>query len=1382
MTSLRSTDWTGSAIRVAAVGLGAVVGGPLGGALGGWLGDALGSSATEIIKGYAEKFGEKAAEKFAEIGADSLAERLKKPAQLEAVYREALRRSLAEIRSEKPWGQFEDWFANWEGCLTSSTPLQLTAIELDSLRPEKLDDLFRQTMERIDTQGAAIRRKDLSLTKGFRNMSNEFLSELAARLPERLQVHFAALIVEPQYEQAWKETELIFKKLSSAALVRIDETTQRIDRKLENIEMLLIQGEKEGRVTEEQLQTRNADWEERYREYLQHTFTVFPFSAFVEQGATVDIAAEARVIPKGQKTPKEPQSPPKLDPQFVADALATRRQSGKPSHLVLLGEPGDGKTTLLHKLLLSDARAGRFPLFVRSFEWEKIDTLETWIESGVYLRGRDTPEAFGPRLLQHVREGKAPVLLDGLDEVRELGKVIAKIQDFAAGAGKNAVLLATCRTAVYRNALSSFEALELYALERREIEQYVNVRLNEQAHEFMANLDSDAATRALAGNGLMLAMMTHLYARGRVQLPTSKDELYDQIVQLFLEDPEVQERPRRHPKVYPLALKQAVLEEIAFHNYFCRRRQQEMQERSVLATLRRLTAVPDWRDSRGQEDDLLRDILLNNGLLSQEGPGDPIRFFHPTLQEYFAARFAAARWSEDDPDWHEWLPKRKHWQWGEAENTACPRGCENPLPTFALMTTKAEYHEFLLLMLGMLDDKAKTNVFLRGLADELPFLHGLHEPGHATRRYKVRFRTSMESRRASHSEANKSTDLPFDCDPALLGNVECLVLCDRIQTHLQFAVQALSRCQHAFLDLLHNVLLGLETVSWQHFKTNDDTLMVLGQARTEAIRREAVRRYQEQLEGREAPVEARAYAASALGCIGDSRAVESLIRALTNPQVEAWIHKNAAWALGKLGDDRAIEALARIVYTKEKDAWFSAVWAMEKIGSKRAIGALGSILKDPQANDELRSNAADALASVGNAHAADALFHVMNDPSADKIGHRFSAQALAKIGDNRAGEALIQAVKNQEDEGDRRYTIELALTLGELSNDRAIDVLCQVARDPQIDERLRGDVVSRLQYLPDQRVIDALCQIVSDSHVAVSVRIHAGWALNGALTRPDGPGARDTLIQVLEDPQTEAWVRNNVASVLGQFGGDRAIEPLYRVMTDTRVEEHIRRLAARALGRIGDPRAASLLFLEMKDLQTEPQLRYLAAAELGNINDTRATGMLLQALTDSQIKALLPMWFPYYALRSLCRIGGDHAAEALSQVMTSSHVEGGVRASAASALGTIRTVQAVEALVQVLTDSQIDAQVRINAGQALAETGGERAVAALTQALTDPDTDYDVRRCSAEALGKIGDNHAIQALNVFAEDERVTELERKDVVRTLLEQCEPQWTATADAG
>lgn len=307
MTSLRSTDWTGSAIRVAAVGLGAVVGGPLGGALGGWLGDALGSSATEIIKGYAEKFGEKAAEKFAEIGADSLAERLKKPAQLEAVYREALRRSLAEIRSEKPWGQFEDWFANWEGCLTSSTPLQLTAIELDSLRPEKLDDLFRQTMERIDTQGAAIRRKDLSLTKGFRNMSNEFLSELAARLPERLQVHFAALIVEPQYEQAWKETELIFKKLSSAALVRIDETTQRIDRKLENIEMLLIQGEKEGRVTEEQLQTRNADWEERYREYLQHTFTVFPFSAFVEQGATVDIAAEARVIPKGQKTPKEPQ-------------------------------------------------------------------------------------------------------------------------------------------------------------------------------------------------------------------------------------------------------------------------------------------------------------------------------------------------------------------------------------------------------------------------------------------------------------------------------------------------------------------------------------------------------------------------------------------------------------------------------------------------------------------------------------------------------------------------------------------------------------------------------------------------------------------------------------------------------------------------------------------------------------------------------------------------------------------------------------------------------------------------------------------------------------------------------------------------------------------
>src|SRR5271157_6105274 len=120
MTSRRRSNWTKPAIRVAAAGFGVAVAGPLGGAVGGWLGAALGGSAAELVEKYAEKFGDKAAEKLLEIGADSLVERLKESSpNLESVYRDALRLSLAEVHSHVRDG-FDDWFANWNFCLAAS--------------------------------------------------------------------------------------------------------------------------------------------------------------------------------------------------------------------------------------------------------------------------------------------------------------------------------------------------------------------------------------------------------------------------------------------------------------------------------------------------------------------------------------------------------------------------------------------------------------------------------------------------------------------------------------------------------------------------------------------------------------------------------------------------------------------------------------------------------------------------------------------------------------------------------------------------------------------------------------------------------------------------------------------------------------------------------------------------------------------------------------------------------------------------------------------------------------------------------------------------------------------------------------------------------------
>src|SRR5215469_6273306 len=211
MTPQSASSWMKPAVRVAAAGFGAAVAGPLGGALGGWLGAALGGSAAHLVEKYAETFGDKAGEKLLETGADSLVESLKDSApDLEGVYREVLRQSLAEVRANAPQG-FNDWFDNWDLCLKAHVALDLPPTHRGQLVPENLDALFITTLERLDAQGAAIQQGGLSIQLQCRTIPAQLLSELNSHLPRRLEETIRVVLVKPEYEQGWKQAQLIFQ-------------------------------------------------------------------------------------------------------------------------------------------------------------------------------------------------------------------------------------------------------------------------------------------------------------------------------------------------------------------------------------------------------------------------------------------------------------------------------------------------------------------------------------------------------------------------------------------------------------------------------------------------------------------------------------------------------------------------------------------------------------------------------------------------------------------------------------------------------------------------------------------------------------------------------------------------------------------------------------------------------------------------------------------------------------------------------------------------------------------------------------------------------------------------------------------------------------------
>ncbi|MFT4111826.1 hypothetical protein [Silvibacterium sp.] len=208
-------------MQIAAAGLGAAVAGPLGGAIGGWLAGALGASAGKLVETYAEKFGDSAADKILSLGEDSLLDKLKDPARhLDDLYRQTLRVSLQQLASQNTDAESAGWFRNWEVSLAAPQPLALDAVEPEQYR--RLDELFCRTMIRIDAEGAAIREGNkVSISLTLRELPAALRTSLLAQLPPLLDENFRSLIVTPDYEQAWKSSQLAFQEAVGGKLDRM---------------------------------------------------------------------------------------------------------------------------------------------------------------------------------------------------------------------------------------------------------------------------------------------------------------------------------------------------------------------------------------------------------------------------------------------------------------------------------------------------------------------------------------------------------------------------------------------------------------------------------------------------------------------------------------------------------------------------------------------------------------------------------------------------------------------------------------------------------------------------------------------------------------------------------------------------------------------------------------------------------------------------------------------------------------------------------------------------------------------------------------------------------------------------------------------------------
>jgi predicted NACHT family NTPase len=122
----------------------------------------------------------------------------------------------------------------------------------------------------------------------------------------------------------------------------------------------------------------------------------------------------------------------------------------KYSKLIVLGKPGAGKTTFLKHLAIQcnggEFQANRVPIFITLKDFAEAEGQPDLLK---YTTQLFAPYSVADAELQHLlRHGKAVILLDGLDEVRnkDNDRVLKRIRDFYDQFHRNQFVM-TCRIA-----------------------------------------------------------------------------------------------------------------------------------------------------------------------------------------------------------------------------------------------------------------------------------------------------------------------------------------------------------------------------------------------------------------------------------------------------------------------------------------------------------------------------------------------------------------------------------------------------------------------------------------------------------------------------------------------------------------------------------------------------------------------------------------------------------------------------------------------------------------------------------------------------------------------------------------------------------------------
>jgi predicted NACHT family NTPase len=320
------------------------------------------------------------------------------------------------------------------------------------------------------------------------------------------------------------------------------------------------------------------------------------------------------------------------------------------SKLMVLGKPGAGKTTFLKYLAMQciegQFQANRVPLFITLKDFAEApkqpDVLEYIAQQ---LLGCGVTDA-SIKAEQLLRQSRALVLLDGLDEVREedTKRVLTQIRDVADQFHTNQFVI-TCRIAAKDYTFEQFTEVEVADFNQKQIAIFAQnwFRLSDpvKADRFMQKLQENKPIQELAINPLLLTLLCLVFGE-TADFAANRSELYKEGLDVLLKKWDAKRNIERDQVYKNLSVqrKEDLLSQIALttfeqKDYFFKQKTVEAYIGDFIGNLRE--AAPDPEVLQLDSEVVLKSIEAQHGLLVERAKGI-YSFSHLTFQEYFTAR------------------------------------------------------------------------------------------------------------------------------------------------------------------------------------------------------------------------------------------------------------------------------------------------------------------------------------------------------------------------------------------------------------------------------------------------------------------------------------------------------------------------------------------------------------------------------------------------------------------------------------------------------------------------------------------------------------------------------------------------------------------------